>query len=92
MQPQETTFGAGFGAEAGADSSPFRPLPLLEIPGPYGPCRGIYAECEALVGTAHTDLLRRLQEAPEVPPAAHFDGPRAFAAIDRLLRAAGRDV
>jgi hypothetical protein len=25
-----------------------------------------------------------------VPTAPHYDGPRAFAAIDRLLRAAGR--
>jgi len=29
-------------------------------------------------------------DAPAVPLAAHYDGERAFAAIDRLLRAAGR--
>jgi hypothetical protein len=51
---------------------------------------GVYAECEALAGAAASELLARLEAAPAVPPAPHFDGPRAFAAIDRLLRATGR--
>jgi hypothetical protein len=66
-------------------------LLALHNPLEEGP-EGVYAECEALEGVVEADLLARLQGAPEVPPAAHFDGPRAFAAIDRLLRAAGRDI
>jgi hypothetical protein len=68
-----------------------RSLLALHNPLEEGP-EGIYAECETLAGAERADLLTRLERAPEVPPAAHFDGPRAFAAIDRLLRAAGRDV
>jgi hypothetical protein len=68
-----------------------RSLLALHNPLEEGPA-GVYAECEALIGADQPDLLTRLQGAPEVPPAAHFDGPRAFAAIDRLLRAAKRDV
>jgi hypothetical protein len=68
-----------------------RSLLALHNPLEEGP-EGVYAECEALAATDQPELLTRLQEAPEVPPARHFDGPRAFAAIDRLLRAAGRDV
>jgi hypothetical protein len=51
---------------------------------------GMYAACEALLAAELDDLLRRLDAAPAVPLAPHFDGPRAFAGIDRLLRAAGR--
>jgi hypothetical protein len=51
---------------------------------------GVYAECEALAVGEASDLLARLEAAPAVPPAPHFDGPRAFAAIERLLRATGR--
>lgn len=51
---------------------------------------GMYAACEALAGAGLPELVARAQAAPAVPAAAHFDGERAFAAIDRLLRAAGR--
>ena len=49
---------------------------------------GVYAACEALAGAEADDLLQRLMTAPAVPVAPHFDGPRAFASIERLLRAA----
>jgi len=58
--------------------------PLEEGPG------GVYAVCEELAGAEVPELLARLLAAPAVPAAAHYDGERAFAAIDRLLRAAGR--
>lgn len=51
---------------------------------------GVYAACEDLLGAAIPELLARLRAAPPVPTAPHFDGARAFAAIERLLRAAGR--
>jgi hypothetical protein len=52
--------------------------------------RGMYAACEELTGAATSKLLARVRAAPPVPTATHYDGPRAFAAIERLLRAAGR--
>jgi hypothetical protein len=51
---------------------------------------GVYAACEALAGPETDLLLDRLRAAGPVPTAAHYDGPRAFAAIDRLVRATGR--
>ena len=51
---------------------------------------GFYRLCADLAGSDEAELVRRAQAAPEVPLAAHYDGPRAFANIDRLLRAAGR--
>jgi hypothetical protein len=51
---------------------------------------GLYATCEALAGAEADQLLARLHAAGPVPTAAHYDGPRAFAGIDRLLRATGR--
>ena len=51
---------------------------------------GFYRLCAELAGPDEEELLRRARAAPEVPLAAHYDGPRAFANIDRLLRAAGR--
>jgi hypothetical protein len=51
---------------------------------------GLYASCEALAGGEANQLLARLRAAGPVPTAAHHDGPRAFAAIDRLLQATGR--
>jgi hypothetical protein len=53
---------------------------------------GIYAACEELAIAELPALVARLRAAPPVPPAPHFDGPRALAAIDRLLRAAGRAI
>lgn len=57
--------------------------PLEEGPG------GIYEICETLAGPDVDALVARLERAPEVPLAPHFDGERAFAAIERLLRARG---
>jgi Hemerythrin HHE cation binding domain len=51
---------------------------------------GLYACCEALAQAELPALLARIRAAPPVPTAPHYDGPRAFAAIDRLLGAAGR--
>ena len=53
---------------------------------------GLYAACERLAVDELPALVARLEAAPAVPPAPHFDGPRGFAAIDRLLRATGRDI
>jgi hypothetical protein len=50
---------------------------------------GIYAACERLATEEAPALLAQLERAPPVPLAPHFDGPRAFEGIDRLLRAAG---
>jgi hypothetical protein len=51
---------------------------------------GLYAVCERLVGEQAEQVVNRLRSTREVPLAPHFDGKRAFDAIDRLLRAAGR--
>ena len=53
--------------------------------------RGFYEDaCGQLEHVDETALLQRIMAAPSVPLAAHYDGPRAFASIARLLRAAGR--
>jgi hypothetical protein len=51
---------------------------------------GVYAVCETLAAAEADQLLERLKATPEVPLAQHFDGPRAFENIERLLRAAER--
>lgn len=51
--------------------------PLEEGPG------GLYALADALPDL--DGLLARIAGAPSPPLAAHFDGPRAFAAIETLL-------
>ena len=51
---------------------------------------GFYGICEDLAGPNEGELVRRAQGAPKVRLAAHYDGPRAFTNIERLLRAAGR--
>jgi hypothetical protein len=68
-------------------------LLALHNPLEEGPA-GIYAISEALALAAAEApaLLDRVAAAPPVPAAPHFDGPRAFAAIERLLRAAGRHL
>jgi hypothetical protein len=66
-------------------------LLALHNPLEEGPT-GIYAVCETLAAAEVPSLLDRVRAAPPVPVAAHYDGPRAVAAIERLLRAAGRDV
>ena len=50
---------------------------------------GMYAACEQLAGDEVAGLLAQVEAAPPVPLAKHFDGARAFEAIERLLRAAG---
>jgi len=50
--------------------------------------RGLYAECERLAGAEIDALVEKLGAVPKVKVAKHFDGPRAFAAIEDLLRAA----
>ena len=42
---------------------------------------------ETLAGAEVDALVTRVRAMPEVPMARHFDGPRAFAAIENLLRA-----
>ena len=53
--------------------------------------QGLYAICEEILGATLAEILERSRSAPPVPLAPHHDGPRAFAAIERLLRSAGRD-
>lgn len=55
--------------------------PLEEDPG------GLYEQCEQLAGADVSALVERVMHMPEVPVAKHFDGPRAHAGIERLLRA-----
>ncbi len=55
--------------------------PLEEAPG------GLYETCEALAGDELYALLSRIKAMPRVPVAPYFDGARAFANIDNLLRA-----
>jgi hypothetical protein len=51
---------------------------------------GVYAQCEELAQDEVDALLLELQSARPVKLAPYQDGPRAFASIERLLRAAGR--
>lgn len=55
--------------------------PLEEGPG------GVYETCEALAGAGVDALVARVKAIPEVRVARYFDGARAFAAIESLLRA-----
>jgi hypothetical protein len=48
---------------------------------------GIYETCEGLAGAEVDALLGRLRAVPEVPVAAHFDGPRVHEHIASLLKA-----
>jgi hypothetical protein len=52
---------------------------------------GFYGHFGRLAAGEEAALLERIERAPAVPLTAHHDGARAFASIDRLLRAAGRD-
>lgn len=51
---------------------------------------GLYAQCEKDLGAEAGSILARLRAAPEIPPAAHVDGPHVEASIRRALEAAGR--
>jgi hypothetical protein len=50
---------------------------------------GTYAACEQALGSA-SDVLHALDATPPVPPAPHFDGPRALAHAKRLVAARRR--
>lgn len=50
---------------------------------------GLYAQCEGVLGAEAGAVLVRLRAAPDIPPAAHVDGPRVSASIGRALSAAG---
>lgn len=71
--------------------SPTRPLleqirALLELHDPLeeGP-GGLYAIADEALAAQRTELIARFAAAPEPPLAKHFDGPRAFTAIEALL-------
>lgn len=49
---------------------------------------GVYETCEALAGDEVGALLYQAQRAPEVPPARHFDGPRAVRTAREALERA----
>jgi hypothetical protein len=53
---------------------------------------GLYEICAQLArgDASEGALVASILDAPAVPLAAHYDGARAFASIERLLRAAGR--
>ena len=62
---------------------------LLETHNALEECEGgLYETCEALVGTEVDSIIARLRDAPEVPVAPHFDGPRVHEHIRTLLDAA----
>lgn len=50
---------------------------------------GLYDLCESVLGTEAESILARLRAAPDIPPAAHAEGPRVEASIRRALAAAG---
>lgn len=57
--------------------------PLEEGPG------ALYETSEAVLGEEGEALLVQLRDAPEVPVAAHVDGPKVLAAMRRALERAG---
>ena len=52
---------------------------------------GVYECCERLVGAEAEALLAELHTAPEVPVAAHADGPQVMDVVRRTLIRAGYD-
>lgn len=50
---------------------------------------GLYEQCERVLGADADAVLERLRAAPDIPPAAHVDGPHVTASIRRALAAAG---
>jgi len=50
---------------------------------------GVYVTCERLVGGDAGAIVAQLRAAPDVPVAAHVDGPRILAATRRALARAG---
>ncbi len=47
---------------------------------------GLYGICERLAGDETAMLLERARNAPEVPVAKHYDGPRAHRTAESALR------
>jgi hypothetical protein len=60
--------------------------PLEEDPG------GMYEQCEQVAGAEIDEILRRLQDAPDVRVAANVDGPKVFEMTRRALAKAGYDL
>lgn len=50
---------------------------------------GLYAQCENALGSQAESILAQLRAAPDIPPAAHVDGPHVEDSIRRALAAAG---
>jgi hypothetical protein len=48
---------------------------------------GLYETCERLIAANADSILAQLRDAPEVPVAPHFDGPRVHEHIRNLLDA-----
>ncbi len=60
--------------------------PIEEDPG------GVYETCEELAGAEVDEILRQLQEAPEVRVLPHVDNPFVMEATRRALARAGYDL
>lgn len=50
---------------------------------------GLYEQCEQALGEEAPKVLEALENAPDIPPAAHADSERALASVKRALEAAG---
>jgi hypothetical protein len=50
---------------------------------------GLYEQCERALGAEAAAILAELRAAPDIPPAAHVDGPRVASSISRALAEAG---
>lgn len=50
---------------------------------------GAYALCDQAVGAQASDLMAKLQNARDIPPAPHADGPHVMATVRRALTEAG---
>jgi hypothetical protein len=60
--------------------------PIEEDPG------GVYETCEEMAGAEVDDILRQLQQAPEVRVLPHVDNPFVMEATRRALKRAGFDL
>jgi hypothetical protein len=60
--------------------------PFEEDPG------GMYEQCEQVAGAEIDEILRQLQDAPDVRVAANVDGPKVFEMTRRALAKAGYDL